>query len=73
MENKLGGAAFDPVTVADRAAEAAMRTLIGAHHPDHGILGENTAPSGSTPKHVWVLDPIDRTRAFISGLPVWGR
>lgn len=72
VENKLAGAAFDPVTVADKAAEAAMRTLIGAHHPGHGILGEEYGSERLDAEHVWVLDPIDGTRAFISGLPVWG-
>jgi len=63
---------FDPVTVADRAAEEAIRALIAAEYPDHGILGEEFAPVGLDAEHVWVVDPIDGTRAFISGLPVWG-
>ncbi len=72
VENKLGDGAFDPVTVADRAAEAAMRRLIAERHPDHGILGEEYGREREDAEHVWVLDPIDGTRAFISGLPVWG-
>ncbi len=72
VENKLEGRAFDPVTVADRAAEEAMRRLILEHHPDHGILGEECGRERLDAEHVWVLDPIDGTRAFISGLPVWG-
>lgn len=72
VENKLADGAFDPVTVADRAAEAAMRTLIGARHPEHGILGEEFGRERVDADEVWVLDPIDGTRAFISGLPVWG-
>jgi myo-inositol-1(or 4)-monophosphatase len=72
VENKLDGAAFDPVTVADRAAEAAMRALIGAHHPGHGILGEEYGSERLDADDVWVLDPIDGTRSFITGLPVWG-
>ena len=71
VDNKLA-AGFDPVTVADRAAEEAMRALIAAEHPDHGVLGEEFAPVALDAEHVWVLDPIDGTRAFISGLPVWG-
>lgn len=63
---------FDPVTVADRAAEEAMRAIIGTDHPDHGILGEEFGSESLDAEHVWVLDPIDGTRAFISGLPVWG-
>ena len=72
VENKLGAGAFDPVTVADRAAEEAMRRLIGERYPDHGILGEEYGREREDAEHVWVLDPIDGTRAFISGLPVWG-
>ena len=71
IENKLQGA-FDPVTAADRAAEEAMRALITAEFPDHGILGEEMENVRLDAEHVWVLDPIDGTRAFISGLPVWG-
>ena len=71
VENKTAGG-FDPVTIADRAAEAAMRTLIAETFPDHGIIGEEFAPVGAGGDHVWVLDPIDGTRAFIAGLPVWG-
>jgi myo-inositol-1(or 4)-monophosphatase len=70
VENK-GGATFDPVTAADRGAEEAMRALIGARFPDHGILGEElglTTGGDAT----WVLDPVDGTRGFITGLPTWG-
>lgn len=67
-----GHEVFDPVTVADRAGEQAMRDLIQAHYPTHGILGEeDDAVVGSSPL-TWVLDPIDGTRAFITGLPLWG-
>lgn len=67
-----GGRLFDPVTVADKAAERAMRELILARYPEHGILGEEEdAVTGSSPL-TWVLDPIDGTRAFITGLPLWG-
>ncbi len=72
VENKLSGDAFDPVTVADRAVEEAMRGLIGAELPDHGILGEEYGSERLDAEHVWVLDPIDGTRSFITGLPVWG-
>lgn len=71
VANKLGEG-FDPVTEADRAAEAAIRALIGAHYPDHGIVGEEFGSEGEDRSHVWVIDPIDGTRAFIAGLPVWG-
>ena len=63
---------FDPVTEADRAAEQAIRALIKANHPDHGIFGEEFGSEGEDRAFVWVIDPIDGTRAFISGLPTWG-
>lgn len=66
------GALFDPVTEADKGAERAMRALIEAAFPDHGILGEEYGEKRSTSGYQWVLDPIDGTRAFISGLPLWG-
>lgn len=69
--NKQAGG-FDPVTEGDRAAEAAIRKLIEAEFPDHGILGEEFENYGTEREFVWVIDPIDGTRAFISGLPVWG-
>lgn len=73
VEDKSAGlAVFDPVTVADRAAERAMRDLIIARYPDHGIVGEEEGNiTGSSPLR-WVLDPIDGTRAFVTGLPIWG-
>ncbi len=71
VENKLADG-FDPVTVADRGGEAAMRALINAEHPEHGILGEEYGSENLSAEHVWVLDPIDGTRSFITGLPTWG-
>ncbi|TPW31112.1 histidinol-phosphatase [Martelella alba] len=71
VDNKEEGG-FDPVTEGDRAAEAAIRALISEAFPDHGILGEEHGNIGLDRKYVWVIDPIDGTRAFISGLPVWG-
>ena len=64
--------AYDPVTEADQAAELAIRALIEKRFPDHGILGEEHGSVGTDRKHVWVIDPIDGTRAFITGIPVWG-
>ena len=61
-----------PVTVADRAAEEAMRALIAAKHPRDGVIGEEFGTSAGTSGRVWVLDPIDGTRAFISGRPLFG-
>jgi myo-inositol-1(or 4)-monophosphatase len=63
---------FDPVTIADRASETAMRALINASYPHHGIVGEEFGPVRADAEFVWVLDPIDGTRAFITGLPLWG-
>jgi myo-inositol-1(or 4)-monophosphatase len=71
VESK-GAVGFDPVTIADRNSEAAMRQLINATYPDHGIVGEELGDERSDAEYVWVLDPIDGTRAFIMGLPVWG-
>jgi len=67
-----GGGRFDPVTVADRAAEQAMRVLINATYPEHGIIGEEYGAERAEAEFTWVLDPIDGTRSFITGLPVWG-
>jgi histidinol phosphatase-like enzyme (inositol monophosphatase family) len=71
ISNKLG-TGFDPVTEADREAERAIRGAIGAAFPDHGIVGEEFGTENASARHVWVIDPIDGTRAFISGLPLWG-
>lgn len=71
-ENKEREGGFDPVTVADRAAEQAMRDLLAVERPADGIFGEEQARTIGTSGLTWVLDPIDGTRAFISGLPVWG-
>lgn len=70
-ENKAA-AAFDPVTVADRAAEKAMRAVLAERRPMDGILGEEFGPKASESGLTWVLDPIDGTRGFISGTPTWG-
>ena len=73
---------FDPVTEADRASERAIRALLAKHCPNDPVLGEEYGesdgaggggmrPEGS-PERLWVIDPIDGTRAFITGVPVWG-
>jgi myo-inositol-1(or 4)-monophosphatase len=72
VEDKNAGGAFDPVTAADRAAEVAMRTLIQRNFPSHGIIGEEFGGERTDAEFVWVLDPIDGTKSFISGLPAWG-
>ena len=71
IANKVAGG-FDPVTEADREAERVIRALIEAEFPDHGILGEEHGAHNTDASHVWIIDPIDGTRAFISGVPVWG-
>src|SRR6516165_6880644 len=72
VENKSRSGGFDPVTAADRAAEAAMRTLIKRTFPEHGIIGEEFGNERTDAEYVWVLDPIDGTKSFISGMPAWG-
>lgn len=70
VENKLE-TGFDPVTEADRSAERAMRDLIRAERPTDAIWGEEYGIEGDTSGRCWVLDPVDGTRAFVAGLPVW--
>ena len=72
VEDKNVGGSFDPVTAADRAAETAMRTLIVRNFPEHGIVGEEYGNEHSEAEYVWVIDPIDGTKSFISGMPAWG-
>jgi myo-inositol-1(or 4)-monophosphatase len=72
VENKSRSGGFDPVTAADRAAEAAMRTLIKRTFPAHGVIGEELEADNPNAEYVWVLDPIDGTKSFICGMPVWG-
>lgn len=67
-----GGAHFDPVTAADRAAEEAMREILSRLRPDDAILGEEMGSKRGNSGLTWVLDPIDGTRGFISGTPTWG-
>jgi myo-inositol-1(or 4)-monophosphatase len=72
IEDKGKPGGFDPVTAADHAAETAMRTLIRRTFPDHGIIGEEHGRERPDAEYVWVLDPIDGTKSFISGMPAWG-
>ncbi|MGD9600595.1 MAG: histidinol-phosphatase [Gammaproteobacteria bacterium] len=71
IEDK-GGKRFDPVTIADREAERVLRAAIAARYPTHGILGEEFGEQAGTAPYRWIIDPIDGTRAFVSGLPTWG-
>lgn len=59
-----------PVTAADRDAESVLRSVIAASYPDHGILGEEFGESGPQDRR-WVIDPIDGTKSFICGVPLW--
>ena len=61
-----------PVTVADRAIESAMRASIAARYPDHAIFGEEEGRTAARAPHTWVIDPIDGTKSFISGMPTFG-
>ena len=62
-----------PVTVADREAEALLRKRIEARYPDHQVLGEEEGLSGAEgARYRWVLDPIDGTKSFIHGVPLFG-
>lgn len=70
-DNKLAGG-FDPVTEGDRAAETAMRAVLARLRPDDAILGEEYGLTPGSSGLTWVLDPIDGTRAYLSGTPTWG-
>lgn len=70
-DNKLESG-FDPVTVADREAELAIREILAKRRPNDAILGEEFGNQSGTTGLTWVIDPIDGTRAFISGVPSWG-
>jgi len=70
--NKQEGHGFDPVTQADKEVELLIRNRIESHYPEHGIIGEefgNVNPDSST---AWIIDPIDGTRSFMSGMTAWG-
>lgn len=70
-DNKLD-TEFDPVTIADRNAEQAMRKVLAELRPDDAVLGEEFGLTEGTSGLTWVLDPIDGTRSYISGTPTWG-
>lgn len=75
VDNKADGVDFDPVTAADRAAEQVIREKVESAAPTHAILGEEFGlrpGSGGDSPYCWIIDPIDGTRAFISGFPTWG-
>jgi len=72
VANKAKGAEFDPVTVADKGAEKAIRAAIREAFPGHGIVGEEFGETLGRDRYRWIIDPIDGTRAFIMGSPLWG-
>ena len=72
VENKAGKGAYDPVSAADRAAERALAGAIAKRWPDHGIVGEEYGSHNEDAALRWIVDPIDGTRAFIMGSPLWG-
>src|ERR1700693_4317925 len=71
IDNKKAGG-FDPVTAADRGAEQTMRALIRQNVPSHGIIGEEYGAERTDAEYVWVHDPIDGTKSFITGMAAWG-
>jgi histidinol phosphatase-like enzyme (inositol monophosphatase family) len=71
IEDKGPKGKFDPVTAADRGAEAAIRKRIAERFPAHGVIGEEYGEDRPDAELVWVIDPVDGTRAFVAGLPVW--
>jgi len=71
VQNKLEGIAYDPVTDADRKVEMFIREYLGRHFPDVRVVGEEHGDAGEGDDY-WIIDPIDGTRAFISGMPTWG-
>lgn len=72
VHNKHGDGGFDPVTEADREAEAVIRAEIARRYPSHGIMGEEHGHVRGASPLTWVLDPIDGTRAFMCGMAQWG-
>jgi myo-inositol-1(or 4)-monophosphatase len=71
VTDKRSGGRYDPVTEADRGIETLIRERLRAAYPDHRIVGEEHGTEGAGPTY-WIIDPIDGTRAFISGMPTWG-
>lgn len=71
VTDKLPGVVYDPVTEADQRIEALIRERLTAQFPDYRIVGEEYGNSGAGDTY-WIIDPIDGTRAFISGMPSWG-
>jgi myo-inositol-1(or 4)-monophosphatase len=73
-DDKNAGTAsdYDPVTEADRGIEDLIRARLAAHYPDHQVVGEERGTTGPVGRYRWLIDPIDGTRSFVSGSPLWG-
>lgn len=71
-DDKGGARGYDPVTIADRDIEQALRARITAAFPDHEVVGEEAGSSGPPGRYRWLIDPIDGTKAFVTGSPLWG-
>jgi len=72
VDNKAGSGAYDPVTEADREAELAIRAAVLAAHPGDAFIGEEFGAVGEGAARTWIVDPIDGTRSFVTGIPLWG-
>jgi histidinol phosphatase-like enzyme (inositol monophosphatase family) len=72
VDNKSTDGGYDPVTAADRAAEKAVRKLVATRYPKHGFEGEEFGKEREDAEWRWIVDPIDGTRSFVLGMPVWG-
>ena len=72
VENKATGPDFDPVSIADKQAEQVIRSLISEAFPEHSVIGEELEAKSGSSAYVWIIDPIDGTRGFLAGVPLWG-
>jgi myo-inositol-1(or 4)-monophosphatase len=71
-DDKGGPSGYDPVTEADRGVEDLLRAGLAERYPDHQVTGEERGTSGPDGRYRWLIDPIDGTKAFVSGVPLWG-
>jgi histidinol phosphatase-like enzyme (inositol monophosphatase family) len=71
-DDKGGEFGYDPVTEADRGVEDLLRAALAQRYPDHQVTGEERGTTGPDGRYRWMIDPIDGTKAFVSGMPLWG-
>jgi myo-inositol-1(or 4)-monophosphatase len=71
-EDKGGGRGYDPVTIADRDIEQLLRSRLSGVYPRHEVVGEEFGATGPPGRYRWLIDPIDGTKAFVTGSPLWG-